>query len=55
MYAWLFNHALESRLARWAWCTLIKVREIKKHVRRGNWRQAWRYVRFLYRLPPGQP
>lgn len=50
LYFWLFNRLAQNPkrpVTIWAWRKLIVCLEIRKHVKRGNWRQAAIYLRML--------
>jgi len=37
----------QSKFWLWVYRRIVVVREIDKHIRRGNWRMVWRYLLIL--------
>jgi hypothetical protein len=52
IYYWLFHRASRNRWALWAWRKWSSLITVHKHVRRGNWAQAWIWTRNLTRHYP---
>ncbi len=50
MYFWLLNQAVRSRKTSvwfWLYTKYTSVLTVIKHIKRHNWQEAWRWIRFF--------